>query len=118
MNKERQKIKNWLRRKKRVRAKIVGTKEIPRLNVFRSIQGIRIQLIDDQKGHTLFSLNHKAVADAKGTKTEKSRLLGKKAGEEILKLGYSQVVFDRGGFLYHGRIQAFADGARESGLIF
>jgi large subunit ribosomal protein L18 len=105
------------KRHNRVRAKVIGTTECPRLVVFRSLNNNYAQLIDDSKGVTIASASDMKMA-GKGTKTEKA----KKVGLEIAKLGLekkvSACVFDRGGYKYHGRIKALADGAREGGLKF
>lgn len=111
-----------LRRHARVRKKISGTAETPRLSVYRSTNHIYAQLIDDVKGVTLCSASTmekdvKAKA-AKLTKTEAAKLVGKNVAERALKLGVKTVVFDRGGYLYTGRVQAVADAAREGGLNF
>ena len=134
------------RRHLRVRAKVSGTTVRPRLNVFRSSAHIYAQLIDDSLGVTLtaassldttlaerLSVNKSAAAtaqdtdavaepsetaDAGDTKTDKARVVGQMVGERALALGITSVVFDRGGFRYHGRVKAVAEGAREAGLIF
>ena len=110
------------RRHARVRKKVSGTAETPRLNVYRSLNHIYVQLIDDVKGVTLCSastLEKDVKAEIKDmTKTEAAKVVGKKAAEKALKLGIKDVVFDRGGYLYTGRVQAVADGAREAGLNF
>ena len=111
-----------LRRHARVRIKISGTAETPRMSVFRSLKHIYVQLIDDVKGVTLCSASseQKDVAKAveKLTKTEAAKAVGKAVAEKAVKLGIESVVFDRGGYLYTGRVQALADGAREAGLEF
>lgn len=101
----------------RIRKKISGTSERPRLNVFRSNKGIYAQLIDDLAGHTLVAASTKEVASA-GTKSEKSKAVGTLLAEKAKAAGISAVVFDRGGYLYHGRVKALAEGAREGGLEF
>lgn len=103
-----------------IRKKISGTAESPRLSVFRSNTEIYAQLIDDVNGHTLASASSrdKDVKAQKGTKTEKSKLVGQAIAKKALALGIAGCVFDRGGFLYHGRIKAVAEGAREGGLKF
>ena len=115
-NKERQ------RRHDRVRKKIKGTAETPRMCVYRSLNHIYVQLIDDVKGVTLCSAStmEKDVKAAikNMTKTEAAKAVGKKAAEKAAKKGIKEVVFDRGGYLYTGRVQAVADGAREAGLNF
>ncbi len=110
------------RRRRRIRMKVSGTPERPRLSVFRSTDQIYAQLIDDVSGHTLVSASSidkelKAQMDGK-TKSEQATVVGKTVAERALATGIEQAVFDRGGFLYHGRIKALADGAREGGLKF
>lgn len=104
----------------RIRRKISGSAATPRFSVFRSIAEIYVQLIDDVTGITLAaaSSKHKDIAAQKGTKTEKSKLVGEAIARKAIELGIQKVVFDRGGYLYHGRVKAIADGAREGGLIF
>ncbi len=106
--------------KKSIRKKISGTNEQPRLSVYRSNKDIYVQLIDDLKGVTIVatSSSEKNVTSQKVTKVEKAQLVGKKIAELALAAGVSQVVFDRNGYLYHGRVKALADGAREGGLKF
>lgn len=106
-----------LRIKKGVRAKITGTAARPRLSVFRSNMEIYGQLIDDLSGVTLVSASSRN-ASLVGTKVEISAQVGKLLASKAVKSGISQVVFDRNGYLYHGRVKAFADGAREGGLNF
>lgn len=105
------------RRHKRVRAKIFGTAKIPRLSVYRSNTGIYLQLINDLAGKTLLSASNKEVK-TKGNKTEQSFAVGKLLAEKAKQAKLNQVVFDKGGFNYHGRVRAAADGAREGGLKF
>jgi len=111
-----------LRRHTRVRKKLAGTAECPRLNVFRSLTGIYAQVIDDQSGRTLVSAStaEKELRDQiKGMKkTEQAKAVGKKIAERAKSKGIKTVVFDRGGFKYVGRIKELADGAREGGLHF
>jgi large subunit ribosomal protein L18 len=104
----------------RIRAKIAGTAQKPRLSVFRSNKDIYAQLINDDAAVTIAatSSRDKAIAAQKGTKTEKSKLVGEAIARKAKELGIEAVVFDRGGNLYHGRVKAVADGAREGGLIF
>ena len=107
------------RRHRRVRRKIAGTAERPRLVVFRSNRGIEAQLVDDSAGRTLASAGHLALNKSfKGSKTEQSKEVGKLLAAAAKKAGVETVVFDRGGYLYHGRVKALADGAREGGLRF
>jgi large subunit ribosomal protein L18 len=102
---------------KRVRRKISGTAARPRLNVFRSNKSIYVQVIDDVSGHTLAAASTKD-ASATGTKTEQAKAVGIALAEKAKAAGVVQVTFDRGGYLYHGRVKAVADGAREGGLDF
>ncbi|MAJ90168.1 MAG: 50S ribosomal protein L18 [Flavobacteriales bacterium] len=98
-----------------IRKKISGTSERPRLAVFRSNKQIYVQLIDDINGNTLASASS---VDSKGTKIEQASAVGKLIADNAKKVGVDSVVFDRGGFLYHGRVKALADSAREAGLKF
>ncbi len=111
-----------LRRHARVRKKIKGTSECPRMSVFRSLNHVYVQIIDDTKGVTLCaaSTTEKDVQAkiSKMTKTEQAKVVGKTVAEKAKKLGIEKVVFDRGGYIYTGRVQAVADGAREAGLNF
>ena len=102
----------------RVRKKVNGSADRPRLSVFRSNQAIYCQLIDDLNGHTLAAASSMEDAKAKGTKTERAKLVGQRIAEKAKAAGIETVVFDRGGYLYHGRVKALADGAREGGLKF
>jgi large subunit ribosomal protein L18 len=115
-------ISGKTRRHLHIRKKIIGTSERPRLSVHRSLKNLRAQLVDDLKGHTLFSLSTETSAlKAKvvnGGNVKGSILFGETFAEEAIKKGFSKIVFDRGGYLYHGRIKAFADGCRKKGLVF
>ncbi len=104
----------------RIRRKISGVTTKPRLSVFRSNADIYAQLIDDSKGETIASASSrdKDIAAQKGTKSEKSKLVGAAIARKATELGVLDVVFDRGGYLYHGRVKAVAEGAREGGLKF
>ena len=104
----------------RIRAKVKGTAQKPRLSVFRSNKDIYAQLIDDATGTTLAAANsrQKDMAAIKGNKVEKSAAVGKAVAAKAKSLGIEACVFDRGGYLYHGRVKAVADGAREGGLKF
>ena len=104
----------------RIRKKISGSAEKPRLSVFRSNRDIYVQLIDDGNGVTIASANsrEKDIAAQKGTKVESSKRVGEAIARKSIELGIKNVVFDRSGYLYHGRIKAIADGAREGGLEF
>jgi large subunit ribosomal protein L18 len=103
-----------------IRKKISGVAAKPRLSVFRSNTEIYVQLIDDVNGQTLAaaSSKDKSIAAQKVNKSEKSKLVGVTIANKAAELGLKDVVFDRGGYLYHGRVKALADGAREGGLIF
>lgn len=105
-------------RQKRVRAKIFGTKNKPRLNIFRSLNYINVQLIDDTEGKTLLSASDKEIKAKKVTKVEKAKEVGKLVAKKALEQNIKSVVFDRAGYKYHGRVKAVADGAREGGLEF
>jgi large subunit ribosomal protein L18 len=107
-----------LRRRRRVRAKVRGTAERPRIAVFRSNRGISAQLIDDDAGRTLAAVNwiEVPVRDLKGS--EQATKVGELLAERAKAAGVESAVFDRGGYQYHGRVQALADGAREGGLTF
>ena len=111
-----------LRRHRRVRKHIVGTPVRPRLSVFRSLRHIYAQVIDDSQGNTLVSVSTvdaEVETQVKGlAKVEQARVVGKVLAERALGQGVKQVVFDRGGYKYHGRVKALADGAREGGLEF
>ncbi|HRE37228.1 MAG TPA: 50S ribosomal protein L18 [Chitinophagaceae bacterium] len=104
----------------RIRRKISGTTVKPRLSVYRSNSDIYAQLIDDTKGQTLASASSrdKDIAAQKVTKSEKSKLVGAAIARKASELGIKDVTFDRGGYLYHGRVKSVADGAREGGLEF
>ena len=107
------------RRHRRVRSKISGTADRPRLNVFRSINQIYAQLIDDSKGHTIVSassLDQEMKTDER--RVERARLVGELLGKRAKKSGVKQVVFDRGGYRYQGRVKALAEAARKAGLEF
>ena len=106
------------RRHARVRTKISGTAELPRLNVFRSNAQIFAQIIDDTKGATLVSSSSLELKIKNGGNAEGAALVGKDIAEKAKKAGITKVVFDRGGYQYHGRVQALAEAARENGLEF
>ncbi len=112
-----QKIARRLKIKASIRAKVSGTAERPRLTVFRSNSQIYAQVIDDLKGVTVASASSLGIKD-KITKSEKAALVGKAIAEAAKKAGVEEVVFDRNGYLYHGRVQSLADAAREAGLKF
>lgn len=107
-----------IRRHTRVRNNVSGTSEAPRLNVFRSNAQIFAQIIDDEKGITLVSSSSLELKLTNGGNTEGAALVGKDIAEKAKKAGIKKVVFDRGGYEYHGRVQALAEAARENGLEF
>lgn len=106
--------------KNRIRRIVSGTPTRPRMSVFRSNRDIYVQVIDDVAGVTLVSASSKlpGITDQKVTKCEKSALVGKEIAQRAIAAGIKEVVFDRNGYLYHGRIKSLADAAREGGLIF
>lgn len=110
------------RRHKRVRKKLLGTKERPRLNVYRSLKQIYAQVIDDNESHTLASastIDPEVKSRLKGkTKTEQAKVIGTIIAERAVAEGVKKVIFDRSGYRYHGRVQALAEAAREAGLEF
>ena len=102
----------------RIRVKLSGTTERPRLNVYRSLNHIYAQVIDDQKGETIVSASTLALKVKTGGNVAAAKEIGKAIAEKAVEKGVKKVVFDRGGFLYHGRIKALDDAAREAGLEF
>jgi len=116
MNTSQKKIQDRIRRHARIRAKVSGTKEMPRLSVFRSGKFIYAQVIDDEQSVTLVASSD--LKAKKGTKTDRAKAVGQQIAEMAKAKGITKVVFDRGGFLYRGRVASLADGAREGGLIF
>lgn len=112
------KNKTRLRRRRRVRAKVTGTADRPRVSVFRSNRGISAQLIDDSAGHTLAAVNWTEPELRKLATVEQATAAGKLLAERAKTAGVEQAVFDRNGYLYHGRVKALAEGAREGGLEF
>ena len=108
-----------LRIKRRIRKIVVGTSAQPRLAVFRSNKEIYAQIINDETGNTLVAASSKQKdIKAKGTKTEVAAIVGKAIAEKAVKAGIEKIAFDRGGYLYHGRVKALAEAAREGGLKF
>jgi large subunit ribosomal protein L18 len=105
-----------LRRRRRVRAKVNGTAERPRLSVFRSNRGISAQLIDDDAGRTLIAVNWTEPELRGLARMEQAKRVGAIVAQRAQEAGVQSAVFDRGGYRYHGRVQALADGAREAGL--
>jgi len=106
------------RRHRRIRGKVAGTPERPRLAVFRSNRGIFAQLIDDENRVTLAAASWLQLKSFSGNKTDQAAEVGKQLAAAAKEAGVSSCVFDRGGYLYHGRVKALADGAREGGLEF
>jgi len=104
--------------RRRIRNKISGTATSPRLAVFRSNNEIYAQVINDDASHTLVAASSRALKSLTGNKTEKAKQVGSAIAQQCKDAGISKVVFDRGGYLYHGRIKALAEGAREGGLQF
>ena len=112
------KIRKRLRNKARIRKKIFGTATTPRLNVFKSGKHIYAQLIDDNNSRTIGAFSSLNLKEKKACRTEISRQVGLALGKQALEKKIKQVTFDRGGFIYHGRIKALAEGARSAGLKF
>lgn len=113
------KIIRRIKIRSRIRKTITGTTERPRLSIFRSNKSIYAQVIDDLKGHTIVAASSReSGVNTKTTKIEQATAVGKLLAEKAKAAGVSAVVFDRGGYLYHGRVKALADGAREAGLQF
>ena len=110
------------RRHRRVRVRVMGTQERPRLNIFRSMRHIYAQVIDDRAGHTLTSastIEPEVQKEVKGkSKSEQAAIVGKIVAERAVQAGIKEVVFDRGGYQYHGRVKVLAEAAREGGLEF
>ena len=107
-----------LRRRRRVRARVVGSAERPRLSVYRSNRGVFAQLVDDRAGHTLAAVNWTEPELRKLSAAEQAKKAGELLAERAKAAGIESCVFDRGGYKYHGRVQALAEGAREGGLSF
>jgi large subunit ribosomal protein L18 len=114
------KLERRYRIKSRIRKIVSGTADRPRMNVYRSNKQINVQLIDDLNGVTLVAASSldKSLVEASGSKTDKAGLVGKLIAEKAIAAGISSVVFDRNGYLYHGRVKQLADAAREGGLKF
>ena len=118
MYKTRSRNADRLRRHARVRTKVSGTAECPRLNVFRSNANITAQIIDDTKGETLVSSSSMQLKLANGGNIEAAKAVGEDVAKKALAANINTVVFDRGGYIYHGRVKALAEAAREAGLEF
>ncbi|MCG6186971.1 MULTISPECIES: 50S ribosomal protein L18 [Maribellus] len=114
------KVERRTRIKNRVRKIVSGTADRPRLSIFRSNKQIYAQLVDDIQGTTLLAVSSKLkdIESSEGTKSDKAAMVGKKVAEKALAAGITEIVFDRGGYLYHGRVKQLADAAREGGLKF
>ncbi|MBQ0788182.1 MAG: 50S ribosomal protein L18 [Oceanihabitans sp.] len=114
------KFERRIRIKNRIRKTVSGTGSRPRLSVFRSNKEIYAQIVDDETGNTISaaSSRDKDISSAKGNKTEIATLVGKAVAEKAMKAGINTISFDRGGYIYHGRVKSLADGAREAGLKF
>ena len=108
---------NRTMRHKRVRQRVRGTKDIPRLSVYRSLKGLFVQLVDDETRRTLASATHKEIAPSKN-KPEQAEAVGMLIAQKAKKINITKIVFDRGGYSYHGRIRFLAEGARKGGLEF
>lgn len=102
----------------RIRKRIHGTAERPRLSIYKSNTATYAQLIDDDKGHTLVASSTRKLANQKGTPVTKAEVLGKEIGQKALEKGIQNIVFDRSGYIYHGRVKAIAEGARAANLTF
>ncbi|MFZ5391119.1 MAG: 50S ribosomal protein L18 [Patescibacteria group bacterium] len=110
---------NRLHRHKRVRSRLSGTAERPRLAIWRSLSHISVQAIDDIKGHTLVAVTDQELQSKKNLKPmDKAVEVGKMTAEKLIKLGIKEIVFDRAGFAYHGRVKALAESLRQAGLKF
>lgn len=107
-----------LRKTRRVRRKIIGTTELPRLSVFKSNRFIYAQIIDDSNQKTLLGVSEKGLKEVSGNKSDKAKAIGVLVAKEALAKKIEKVVFDRGAYVYKGRVKALAEGAREGGLIF
>jgi large subunit ribosomal protein L18 len=111
------KVDRRLKIRKRIRRTIQGTASVPRLSIYKSNKCIYVQLINDEQGHTLLTTSSRALGD-QGIDVEKAKRVGEVIAEKALEQGIKTVVFDRSGYLYHGRIKALAEGARDKGLKF
>lgn len=119
MDKARHRVEARGRIRERIRRKVSGTAERPRLAIFRSLKGIYVQVIDDASGRTIASASsHEKDSGAKGSNAAAAKAVGALIAKKVKDKGITRVVFDRGGYLYHGNIKALADAARENGLEF
>ena len=117
MDKQKQKVFKRQRRRNRIRSKVQGSPEVPRLSVYKSNKGMFLQVIDDIAGKTLVSVSSQEV-EGKGNKTDVSYKMGEKLAEKAKEQKIEVVVFDRGGYTFHGRVKAVADAARDKGMKF
>ena len=117
MNLQQKKLARRAKIRKGIRIKISGTDSQPRLSVYRSNKDIYVQLVNDLTGTTIAAASSRSITD-KTPKIEKSKMIGKAIAEKAIALGVTKVAFDRGGYLYHGRVKSLAEGAREGGLQF
>lgn len=117
MKSKNKKVERRLKIRQRIRKTIQGTAEMPRLSVYKSNKGIYVQLINDEQGHTLLTTSSKALGE-QGIDIAKAKKVGEALAEKAIEKGIKTVVFDRSGYLYHGRVQALAEGAKEKGLKF
>ncbi|MGK7395964.1 MAG: 50S ribosomal protein L18 [Candidatus Cyclobacteriaceae bacterium M3_2C_046] len=113
-----QKTLRRIRIRRGIRNKISGSDERPRLSVYKSNRGLFVQVIDDIKGHTLVSVSSNEFSNKKSINIETAKSVGKRVAEKALENGIKTIIFDRNGYLYHGKIKALAEGAREGGLKF
>ncbi len=120
MNKQKENSQKRIRRKKRIRKKLAGTSDQPRLTAYRSLRQMYAQIIDDDTGMTLVAVSSAKVGDKSQNNgnIEAAKQVGRELGQKALELGIRQVRFDRNGYKYHGRIRAVAEAAREVGLVF
>ncbi len=118
--KDKNKVKNqsFIRRQRRTRAKMTGTADKPRLSVFRSLNHISAQAIDDLAGKTILSVSDKELKTKKGNKSELAALVGEELGKKLQDKKITNIIFDKGAYKYHGRIKALADGIRKAGINF
>ncbi|MEL6606813.1 MAG: 50S ribosomal protein L18 [Bacteroidota bacterium] len=117
MKSKNKKVERRLKIRQRIRKTIQGTAEMPRLSVYKSNKGIYVQLINDEQGHTLLTTSSKALGE-QGIDIAKAKKVGEALAEKAIEKGIKTVVFDRSGYLYHGRVKALAEGAKEKGLKF
>lgn len=117
MKSKNKKVERRLKIRQRIRKTIQGTAEMPRLSIYKSNKGIYVQLINDEQGHTLLTTSSKALG-VQGIDIAKAKKVGEALAEKAIEKGIKTVVFDRSGYLYHGRVKALAEGAKEKGLKF